>query len=79
MIFLIQYDRRKGCIISMDSFRDSERKDAQDALLALELRLNRNGDDKEVVLLEAESEDVIRKTHRRYFESLRELTSAPAH
>lgn len=77
MIFLIQYDRRKGHLISMDSFRDSERKNAQDALLALERRLNKNGDNTEVVLLEAQSEDLIRKTHRRYFEDLNELTTMP--
>jgi hypothetical protein len=62
----------------MESFSNSERKKAQDALLTLELQLNRNGDDKEVVLLEAESENAVRKTHRRYFENLVELTTVPA-
>ncbi|HEY0348652.1 MAG TPA: hypothetical protein VGC60_10915 [Pyrinomonadaceae bacterium] len=79
MIFLIQYDRHKGRLVSMESFADSERTKAQETLLTLELELNQNGNDKEVVLLEAESEDAIRRTHRRYFEDLTELTTVPAH
>jgi hypothetical protein len=63
----------------MESFADSERTKAQETLLTLELELNQNGNDKEVVLLEAESEDAIRRTHRRYFEDLTELTTVPAH
>ncbi len=78
MIFLIQYDRHKGRMVSIESFNDSERNKAQDMLLTLELQLNQNGNDKEVVLLEAESEEAVRRTHRRYFEDLTELTTAPA-
>lgn len=78
MIFLIHYDRRKGRIISMQVFSDSDRKRAQDSLLTLELELNKNGTDNEVVLLEAESEDAVRRTHRRYFEDLSELLSPPS-
>ena len=75
MIFLIQYDRQEGRMISIESFSDSERSKAQDLLLTLELQLNQNGTDNEVVLLEAESEDALRITHRRYFEDLSELLS----
>lgn len=78
MIFLIQYDRHKGRMVSIESFNDSERNKAQDMLLTLELQLNQNGNDKEVVLLEAESEEAVRRTHRRYFEDLTELTTVPA-
>jgi len=78
MIFLIHYDRRKGRIVSMQVFSDSDRKRAQDSLLALELELNKNGTDHEVVLLEAESEDAVRRTHRRYFEDLSELLTPPS-
>ena len=60
-------------MISIESFSDSERSKAQDLLLTLELQLNQNGTDNEVVLLEAESEDALRTTHRRYFEDLAEL------
>jgi hypothetical protein len=73
MIFLIQYDRHAGRMVSMDSFSDSERSKAQDSLLNLELQLNQNGTGIEVVLLEAESVDALRITHRRYFEDLSEL------
>ena len=73
MIFLIQYDRHEGRMVSIESFSDSERSRAQDLLLTLELQLNQNGTDNEVVLLEAESEDALRITHRRYFEDLSEL------
>lgn len=78
MIFLIQYDRHEGRMISIESFSDSERSKAQDLLLKLELQLNQNGTDNEVVLLEAESEDALRITHRRYFEDLSELLTPPS-
>ena len=77
MIFLIQYDRHEGRMISIESFNDSERTKAQDLLLTLELQLNQNGNDKEVVLLEAASEEAVRRTHRRYFETLADLTATP--
>ena len=78
MIFLMQYDRQKGRLISVESFSNSERSKAQDLLLTLELQLNQNGTDTEVVLLEAESEDALRMTHRRYFEDLSELLKLPS-
>lgn len=78
MIFLIQYDRREGRMVSIESFSDSERSKAQDLLLGLELQLNQNGAENEVVLLEAESEDALRVTHRRYFEDLSELLDPPS-
>lgn len=78
MIFLIQYDRHAGRMVSIESFSDSERSKAQDSLLNLELQLNQNGTGIEVVLLEAESEDALRITHRRYFEDLSELLNPPA-
>ena len=76
MIFLIHYDRNQGRIISMESFGDSERAAAQEARLALELELN--GANDEVVLLDAEAEEDLRKTHRRYFEALSELLNPPS-
>ncbi|HZE72070.1 MAG TPA: hypothetical protein VE135_21385 [Pyrinomonadaceae bacterium] len=76
MIFLIEYDRGKGKIISFESFDDSERLDAENARLEMELRLNRLGIEREVVILEASTEQDLRRTHRRYFESLTELVNA---
>lgn len=78
MIFLLQYDRRKGRIVSLDSFSASERTKAQDLLLELELRQNENGANTEIVMLEAESEEALKITHRHYFEDLSELVKPPA-
>jgi len=39
----------------------------------MELDLNRKEVGYEVVLLEAENEDALRRTHRRYFENLRQI------
>lgn len=75
MIFLIEYDRSRGEIITFEQFDDSERRVAEDARLELEIRLNRDNVDHEVVLLEADSEEALRRTHRRYFESLAELAT----
>jgi hypothetical protein len=58
----------------MQSFSHIDREAAADARLELELNLNGKGIENEVVLLDAESEEAIRRTHRRYFEDLAELT-----
>ena len=73
MIFLIEYNRRKGSIVTLRDFDDSQRREAEDSRLGIELDLNRKGIDHEVVLLDAASEDALRRTHRRYFEGLRQL------
>jgi hypothetical protein len=73
MIFLIEYNRQKGRIISLKSFDDSDRVKAQDRRLELELSLNAKGIEHEVVLLDAKSEAAIRITHGRYFYDLSEL------
>ncbi|HYY96190.1 MAG TPA: hypothetical protein VE713_16915, partial [Pyrinomonadaceae bacterium] len=68
MIFLIEYDRSRGQIVTFETFSDSERRAAEDSRLELEIMLNVNNVDHEVVLLEADSEEALRRTHRRYFE-----------
>jgi hypothetical protein len=73
MIFLIEYNRSKGRIVTFRDFDDSQRLKAEDARLEIELDLKRKGIEHEVVLLEAESEDALRRTHRRYFEDLRQI------
>jgi hypothetical protein len=75
VIFLIQYNRESGRLVTMRSFDDSEREIAHETRLDLELELNEKGVGDEVVLLEAATEEAIRRTHRRYFEDLHELTS----
>lgn len=73
MIFLIEYARTKGEIVTFREFSDAERLQAQELRLELELDLNRKGIDHEVVLLEAASEKALRRTHRRYFENARQI------
>lgn len=73
MIFLIEYNRSEGKIVSLNTFGETARQEAHDARLHLELDLHRKGIEHEIVLLEASSEAALRKTHRRYFESLSEL------
>ncbi len=75
MIFLLEYDRRSGELVQMDRFDDACKAQAGEKRLRLELDLLRQGIDHEVVLLEAASEDALRKTHRRYVETLGELRS----
>ena len=76
MLFLIEYDRNQGEVIAIQQFSDSEKHTAESARLELELSLNRLGKEHEVVLLEAASEEALRRTHRRYFENLAELMKA---
>ncbi len=67
MIFLIEYNRSEGRIVTFREFDDSQRREAGDSRLEIELDLNRKGINHEVVLLEAASEDAIHRTHGRYF------------
>ena len=69
MLFLIDYDRRRGQIVRMFTYDDSRRREAEDARLALDLELRQSGVEREIVLLEAASEEALRKTHSRYFEN----------
>lgn len=76
MIFLIEYNRPEGRLVTFQRFKDSEPLKAQNARLDLELDLNRRGVNHEVVLLEAASEDALHRTHRRYFETLRQIVES---
>jgi len=67
MIFLIQYHREKRRIVTFKTYPDSQRVQAGEKRLEIELDLNRKKIDHEVVLLEAESEEALRLTHNRYF------------
>jgi hypothetical protein len=73
MIFLIEYSRPEGRIVTLRQFVDSERARAQDERLDIELALNRSGAEHEVVLLEAADKDALRRTHQRYFDDLAEI------
>lgn len=79
MIYLIDYDWKAERLISMTVFDDTERPAAEAARSALEIRLLREKQDREVVLLEALDEAGLHRTHARYFESLEELLAQAAH
>ena len=76
MIFLIEYDRPTGLIVTYRKFEVGEREKASNERLKIELTLNRSGTDHEVVLLEAESEEALRRTHRRYFEDVSQIAKS---
>ncbi len=76
MIFLIEYDRSKGDIVIMNRFNDSDRTEAEKKRLELEIDLNRKKIGHEVVLLEAAEENLLRHTHRRYFDNLRTIATS---
>ena len=73
MIFLIEYNRSEGQIVTSRDFDDSQRREAENSRLEIELDLNRKGVDHEVVLLEAASKDALHRTHQRYFEDLTQI------
>lgn len=76
MLFLIEYDRKRGEVVTLKTFSDSERQITEDARLEMELMLDALGVEHEVVVLDAASEDALRLTHRRYFENLSELVES---
>ncbi|HXS02681.1 MAG TPA: hypothetical protein VN724_19070 [Pyrinomonadaceae bacterium] len=75
MLFLIEYNRSRGEIVTFKGFGEDELQSAERARLEMELDLNSRGVEREVVLLEAENEAALRRTHRRYFEDLAQLVS----
>jgi hypothetical protein len=70
MIFLIEYDRSSGFLVGVQPFVVTDLEKAQKARLNLELDRAASSLDREIVILEAESEAQLRRTHRRYFEPL---------
>jgi hypothetical protein len=75
MIFLLEYDRPEGRLVKFETFDERLRGEAERTRLETELELNRRGIEHEVVLLEAGNEEALRRTHRRYFESLSQLST----
>lgn len=73
MIFLIQYNRQLGKIIELIQFNESDRQNAEDTRLAMEIKLSRDCNTDEVVLLEASSEEALKKTHGRYFKDIKDI------
>ena len=73
MFFVIEYNRKRGSIVTFRKFAESQRREAEDSRLEIELELYRKKIEHEVVLLDAADENALRKTHRRYFEDLRQI------
>lgn len=73
MIFLMEYDRQRGRLVTIETFGELDRGKAEDARLRLEVNLLHAGVDHEVVLLEATDQEALQRTHGRYFASLQEL------
>lgn len=69
--FLIVYNQTTGDV-TVDRYDDDARERAQQRRFALE-REHRLEPHIEIVLLGARSEDVLHRTHARYFKTVREL------
>lgn len=76
MLFLIEYSRSEGKLISLIKYSNTQRKTVENHRLELELDLNRRKIDHEVVLLEAASEEALQVTHRRYFEDSAQIAES---
>ena len=77
MIFLVEHNRSEGELVSFQEFPNSSRSLAEEAFLNLEIKLNRSNVEHEVVLLEAPNKTALLKTHRRYFDTLKQMILAP--
>jgi hypothetical protein len=75
MIFLIEYDRPSGTLVSMQSFTLARRDQAEERRLSAEMDALHRGISREIVLIDARNEAELRKTHRRYFESPGQLAN----
>jgi hypothetical protein len=78
VIFLVDYDRKKGELILFKRFQDDQRAEAQRERLDIELSLNGSGASREVVLLEADDEQTLHQSHQRYFKTTREIIESMA-
>jgi hypothetical protein len=75
VIYLIDYDRKLGKLIAIEEYAESERDTARRKRLALERVSTAEGDQREIVMLEASSRAEVEFTHARYFRSLAELAA----
>lgn len=73
MIFLLEYDRKRGTLRKLKLFSGVDREQAQRERLDIELKLRSSQEPCEVVLLEAADEETLKRTHKRYFSTPREL------
>ena len=73
-LFLLQYDRRQGKLLTLDAYDEARREEAMRRRRELELSKSAHI---EVIILEADSEATIRRTHRRYFQTIEEMLADP--
>lgn len=71
--YVLTYDRRAGGARIRKIYSSAHRADAMRKRFALEASEGAANADLEVVVLGAESEDMLRKTHGRYFSSTKTL------
>ncbi len=67
MIFVIKYDRKTGVSQDLGRFDEGDMAKAQE--LRFNCEVDARGDDPrpEIVVLSAESEDALRRSHAKYF------------
>jgi hypothetical protein len=73
--FVLVYDQRSGILEQLEPFPEV----ASEAALARRFELERDNRERpeiEVVLLSADSEGALRRTHSRYFETVEQLASS---
>ncbi len=76
MIFVITYNRDSGESVSMAEFEDSQQDEASASRLAAENAIDSADDAIEVVTLQAHDLQEIKKTHSRYFRSVKQLSES---
>lgn len=72
--FVLVYDPREHSILELRPFESTERDEA--AAYRMECEREHRGTDVEIVLLGAPSRAALRRTHRRYFHTTRDLATA---
>ena len=75
MIFLIDYDRKRGKLKELKSFPDHQLAEAQKARLHIELNARDAvlSGKREVVMLEADDIGILHRTHQRYFKTPKDI------
>jgi len=72
--FLVTFDRKRRSAPEVERIEDAQ--EAQERLFAVERELRAGNPDRGVVLLVAEREEDLVKTHGQYFKTVDELTLA---
>ena len=67
MLFLVEYNPESGRVLMLEQFPHENEAQANAKRLELELKANKKGLRREIVILEAKDKAALRKTHGRYF------------